>query len=348
MTMRFSTEAIAKSALMRHHAVAPLTHYSGIVTLHGLVNLAEITGSRELRNLACEWLKPFYSGEVTKVGGAYDKMYRCGGTASALLVKHGYLPEILPFLVKKAEELINEHPRDSHRLFGAPSKPEKIWIDTVFAVCPFLAVLGNLTGRQDFIDEALYQMRVFSELLIDRENGLYHQAMNYLGPDTPIMSEDHWSRGNGWAALGLAELIVELPENAEMRKLFTDLMVAASRVQDENGLWHQEMTMFDSYVETSGTGFLLYAIGRGLERGVLPNEFRDIFLKGLRGYLGYIALDGSVYHTCLGCLAPGQGRIEDYLNRGWARNDTHAFGPVVLAFGQALRLGITEIAPDAD
>ena len=341
--MAIPTEKTAETVFRRHQATASFEHYAGIVTLHGLVNLAENTGRSDLRELASKLLKPFYTGEVRKVGGIYDRMYRCGGTASALLVKYGMDKAALPALARKADELILEHPRDPHGLFGKIGAPEKIWIDTVFAVCPFLAVLGNLTGRQDYSDEAIHQIRGFTELLLDPQNGLYHQCMNFQGPGS--LNEDHWSRGNGWAALALAELIMELPDNTEIIRLYTGLMEACRKVQDEHGLWHQEMTRPDSYTETSGSGLILYAIGRGLERGFLPETYREVFLKGLRGMLGFIALDGSVYHACRSCLAPGRGRIDDYMAWPWVRNDIHAFGPVVLAFGQAIRLGIREIEP---
>ncbi len=338
---KLSSERIAETAVERHLEVCTLAHYAGIVTLHGLVNLAANTGRADLRKKSCALLKPFYSGEVKQVGGVYDKMYQCGGTASALLVKYGYAPEALDALTKKADELIKTHPRDPQGIFGKTEQPEKIWIDTVFAVCPFLAILGNLTGRGDFIEEAVRQMVETDKLLMNRETGLYHQSLNFAGPGK--LSEDHWSRGNGWGALALAELIVELPENEAIRTIYTELMAACVKFQDENGVWHQEMTRPDSYVETSGGGLILYAIGRGLELGVLPESFREPFVRGLKGYLSYIALDGSVFHTCRGCLCPGKGRIEDYMAREWIMNDIHSFGPVALAFGQALNLGITEI-----
>ena len=343
MNATFQTETIAERVLARHLAAAPLNHYAGIVTLHGLVNLAETTGRADLRRLSRDLLLPFYTGEIAKVGGAYDRMYRCGGNASALLVKYGIAPEALPALTAKAEELLRSHPRDAAGLFGYNQvETGKLWIDTVFAVCPFLAILGNLTGRREFIDEALHQMYGLAGLLRDRANGLFHQCINFRGPG--MISEDHWSRGNGWAALALAELVTELPEDRELAAFYADFMESCRRVQDDDGLWHQEMTRPDSYVETSGSGLILYAIGRGLERKLLPEDFRDAFLKGLRAYLGYIALDGSVFHTCIGCLAPGAGKVEDYMNREWKRNDIHSFGPAVLAFGQAYRLGIRELS----
>ena len=345
--MRISTEKIAETVFRQHRASAPFEHYAGIVTLHGLVNLAKNTGRTDLREVARELLKPFIGGQITRVGGIFDKLYRGGGNDSALLVKYGMATDdALPALIVKADELIQEHPRDAHGLFGKIGEPEKIWIDTAFAVCPFLAMVGNLAGRQDCIDEAVRQMRGFSEMLVDRRNGLYHQCMNFQGPGS--VSEDHWSRGNGWASLALAELTMELPDNGEILHLYTDLMEACVKVQDEDGLWHQEMTRPDSYAETSGTGLILYAMGRGLERGVLPESYRAVFLKGLRGLLGYIALDGSVYHACRSCLSPGLARMEDYVNWPWIRNDIHSFGPPVLAFGQALRLGVAEIDSTVD
>ena len=173
--MTFSTEKIAETVFRQHRASAPFEHYAGIVTLHGLVNLAENTGRTDLRDLAYELLKPFYRGEITRVpGGVFDKLYRGGGNASAMLVKYGMASDdALPALVVKADELIQGHPRDAHGLFGKIGAPEKIWIDTVFAVCPFLAIVGHLAGRRDYIDEAIRQMRGFSELLVDRKTGLF-------------------------------------------------------------------------------------------------------------------------------------------------------------------------------
>ena len=81
----------------------------------------------------------------------------------------------------------------------------------------------------------------------------------------------------------------------------------------------------------------------GLEKEVLPESVTERYMAGLRSYLDYVRPDGSVYHTCRGCRCPGRGRIIDYMARPPVLNDSHAFGPVTLAFGQALRLGITTI-----
>lgn len=336
---------VAETVLERHVATHSLHHYAGIVTLQGAVQLAVATGDDALRRRACALLRPFAAGKVPKVGGVYDKMYRCGGNATAWAVKTGLLPDALATAVAHADELLATHPRDPNGIFGKLDAPQRIWIDSAFAVCPFLALVGRLANRPEFIDEAVRQMVGMHDALLDRANGLYHQSLNFAGPGK--LSQDHWGRGNGWAALPLADLAVELPEDHperdRIRAMFLDHMEACRKVQDAQGMWHQEMTDFDSYVETSGTGLILYGMGRGLVHGVLPQTFLESFVNGLRGYLRYIALDGSVFHTCIGCLCPGDGSIEAYKARAWKLNDTHAFGPAVLAFTQALELGIETV-----
>jgi len=96
-------------------------------------------------------------------------------------------------------------------------------------------------------------------------------------------------------------------------------------------------------VETSGSALILYAFGAGLEAGVLNAAFRPAFEKGLSGLLRYISDDLDIYHTCRGCLCPGSGTKLEYMAMPPIVNDPHAFGPVVLAMGQAHLLGITEV-----
>lgn len=162
------------------------------------------------------------------------------------------------------------------------------------------------------------------------------------------MTQDHWSRGNGWGIFALTELIQELPSDhpryPEVAKEFQSLLNAIFAYQDDEGCWHQELTRPDSYVETSGAGLFLYALAAAQNKG-LNNHSQQIeqLLQGLRGLSRYIALDGSIHHTSQGCLSPGEGTIADYMARGPQVNDRHAFGPVSLAFGQAYINGLSDL-----
>jgi len=201
-----------------------------------------------------------------------------------------------------------------------------------------------------YIEDAWQQIHRLHLVLLDPEHGLYHQGRGFQGEG--VLSADHWSRGNGWAALSWAALVGHLPDDdprrPEIEKLFREFMAAAVRYQDADGMWRQEMTLHDerSYPETSGTGLLLFAMGVGIERGVLDASYRRHFLRGLRGYLRYIEPDGSVSHTCRGTLCPDDGSIQAYLKRPWVMNDPHAFGPAVLALVQAHRIGMEQIVTE--
>lgn len=342
---------IAELVLRRHFALATPARYSypEVLSLQAAANLEWTTGDGELREWNRNRLRPFLAGELTHRMGAY-RLYNLGGTATARLLQLGLLPEAEATVERGAEDLLRSCPRGPERFLayqtGAGRGPEQVWIDMVFATCPFLVFAGLHFGRDEYLEEAVDQLVAMHTLFHDPACGLYHQAVNIRGPGH--RTEDHWGRGNGWGILALCEVAAHLPSRSarrdRVRQLLRDHLEACLAHQDEEGMWHQELTEFDSYVETSGTGLILYALGVALEHGLCPPEWETPFRRGLRAYAGYIALDGSVHNCCIGCMCPGEGTVADYRAREWRRNDHHAFGPAALAFGQALRLGIRELA----
>lgn len=341
-----STLELAANAFQWHTEGHPLTHYTGILSLHGYARLALVDRAAYLAAARAQLL-PFVRDE--REFHANFTNYYCGGNGTAFLLWQGDLPEAEAAVRHYAEDLITNAPRDDDGIFSMPNRPrhDMIWIDVVFAVTPFLLFAGLAYGEDSYIEEACQQTRKMIDVLRDPANGLLHQARGFVAPGH--ITKDHWSRGNGWGIYALAELVNYLPDDdprrAEAARKFVDLVEACLQVQDDAGMWHQEMTDLDrSYVETSGTGLILYALGVGIECDLLPDATREALLRGLRGYLDYIRLEnGSVYHTCRGNLSPGDGSILAYKAVPPVLNDPHAFGPVTLAFGQAAKLGIESI-----
>ncbi len=316
-------------------------HYSGVLLMHGLARLAIVSGEKLIMEQTRSYLEPFLKAKEDYY--ANFKNYYCGGNAAAYLLFKGYFSEAEKNVRKYAEELINHAPRDSQGIFCHPRFPgeERIWIDVAFAVTPFLLYAGRYFEEERYIEEAWQQTAKMVNILRNSETGLLHQCRNFRGPGH--MSEDHWSRGNGWGIFALTELVNDLAEDDRRRpgaeKMFCDLCRSCLDFQDTDGMFHQEMTDHTSYVETSGSGLILYAFGVGIEKGLLDNNFRTAFEKGIRSSLSYIGVDGSVHNTCPGCLCPGQGTKEDYKNKPAVLNDTHGFGPPVFSLGQAVALG---------
>ncbi|MFW5864312.1 MAG: glycoside hydrolase family 88/105 protein [bacterium] len=320
-------------------------HYSGLLLLHGLARWGVLCDDKALVERARQHLEPFVRGE--KDFYANFKNYYCGGNAAAYLLAEGQLPEVEEDVRRYAEELMTEAPRDSEGIFSHPRFPgeERIWIDVAFAVTPFLLYAGRHFDEEKYIEEAWQQTAKMVRVFRNEETGLLHQSRNFRGKGH--MSEDHWGRGNGWGIFALTELVNGLakddPRRPEAEGMFTDLCRSCLRVQDCDGMFHQELTDHDSYVETSGTGLILYAFGVGIGKGLLDERFREALEKGIRASLSYIGVDGSVHNTCPGCLCPGDGTKEDYKRKAPVLNDTHAFGSPIFSMGQAVALGIENI-----
>jgi len=198
------------------------------------------------------------------------------------------------------------------------------------------ARLGVITGDPVFFDAAARYILKFRKML-DPETGLFYQGWSYpvnkMGT-TPVV----WGRGSGWWAWGAAVTLSHLPRShprwREIHDLFLRNMAALKRWQDTAGLWHQSVDHWDSWPETSGTGLIVSAMARGVRLGFLPEEYRDVALKGLEGLKGYVDSDGIVRHCCVGTGA--QDTAHDYYARPMPPQDPHAPGPVIGAAAEVM------------
>ncbi len=344
------TAALATAFALKHKAVhGHLDHYTGTVTLHGLARLASEVGGAEALSLIRDELKPFLAGE--RDFACNFPNYLCGGNATAWMLYRGLLPEAAEKVRFYAEELLNDAPKDPQGILQkGDGAPGRIWIDVAFAVTPFLIFAGMALNEERYVEEGVRQTFRMVDVFRNAERGLLHQSRGFNGPGR--LSEDHWSRGNGWGAYALCELACQLPEGHPHKSESVDRLKAllnhALTFQNEQGLWHQEMTWNSyrpaSYVETSGSALLLYALGAGLHAGIADDGWEAAYRQGLRGLRRYITPDFDVFHTCKGCLCPGDGSKLDYAAMPPVVNDPHAFGPLVLCYGQAAVLGITTLS----
>ncbi|MBQ8509961.1 MAG: glycoside hydrolase family 88 protein [Clostridia bacterium] len=326
-------------------AVNPqVNHYFGIIANYGLVRLAELGGADDIA-LAQEILSTF----PDKVAHPHYNFpsYAVCGIAKARAVRDGISPDEEQIRIY-ADELMTA-PRGENGIISMPSRPDRIWIDVATAVTPFLLFAGLHFGETRYIDEAVHQTLAMYRIFLDPSCGLLHQSKNFCGEGK--ISEDHWSRGNGWGLLPLAELCANLPADHPRRQECIDAfrahMLALLPYQSKNGMWRQEITVDSpkSYEETSGTGLILYAMGMGLELNLLGERFRTVFEAGIRGLCSIsVREDGAIDNSCPGCLCPGDGSIDAYLHHKLPfRDEPHGAGSVILALVQAHRLGMKDI-----
>lgn len=337
---------IADAVIAKAPSCLDYGHYAGTVFTHGLAEYTLLTGCG--KDLTESIARSFAGGEAKGYGSFI--CYETGSTMLPLMACNGavYASNAVS---ETAARMWTQQPRNEDGLMVPPwCDPSKnpLFIDCVLAVTPYFLYAGLLEDNQEYIDYAARMtLDTFRELR-DPETGLVNQARGVMWMERGQKTTDCWSRGNGWGSIALGVLLKSFPKDNPLRgkidALAKDFFSAAVRFQDSDGLWHQEMTFADSYPEISGTGLLLYGLGRAIEAGVLDRkEYLPAFRKGIGGMLMYVDADGNIGNTCSGCLAWGDGGKEAYAAHEYYCNEPHAFGPVLLALTEAIALGINEV-----
>ena len=133
--------------------------------------------------------------------------------------------------------------------------------DSVFMGTVIVAQAGALTGDRRYFDMADRHLRYMEKLDL-RADGLYrHQPA----------TDAAWGRGNGFAALGLALTLSELPHDhegyAHALQSYRALMAALLPFQTRDGLWRNVIDYPAAYPEFSATAMIGFAMQRGLQNG---------------------------------------------------------------------------------
>ena len=330
-----------------------LGHYMGTCLYHGMADLALASGRQEDMDRVMNILSAIASGEIPIKYKAFID-YEIGGQSAALLAYKGQ-ESLMPAVKQCAAKMWAEQPRTPDGVMTGPDPyfvaNNSYWIDIAFTVTPFFLYAGLLEGNTEYVDFAAFEALKMCEDLYDPSCGLFHQGYRHKNCPEGV-DEAHWSRANGWMSMALGCLLRDYPRDG---RYWEDILSwsekfyeAVCRYQDEDGMWHQEMTDLSSYVETSGSGQLLAGIGAAISSGAIDRQkYMPCFERGLKGLLSWVDPDGSVGHCCRGNLVPGTGKIEDLLPIHWYYNENHVFGPVVLALAQALELGIRKVRLDS-
>uniref|UniRef100_UPI002595F875 glycoside hydrolase family 88 protein n=1 Tax=uncultured Parabacteroides sp. TaxID=512312 RepID=UPI002595F875 len=156
---------------------------------------------------------------------------------------------------------------------------------------------------------------------LQRTKGLFYHA-----PDIP----NFWSRGNGWVAAGMTELLKVLPENHPDRKRILDgyvnMMSTLKEYQRRDGMWNQLIDQADCWAETSGSAMFTYAIITGIKKGWLDRtEYTPIARKAWLALVPYINGEGDVTEVCVGTNKKNDKQY--YYDRPRAIGDYHGQAP---------------------
>ena len=266
-------------------------------------------------------------------------------------------------VAEAAEKLIANGHRNADGLFDDPVYPGHLSTEIMAMTIPALAFAGKSSGNSAFFDEAVRQYEGYASVLYDPAAKLWHPgylpgkaggAMWRSWDKSPLTQKLNlretgvfpgcWGRGEGYALFALSELVFELPDDhvkkTELLAVREQMLEGLLQYQDSNGMWHQVLNDWGSYPETSGTAWILYAMGRLLKRiKTAAPLFLAPYQKGLAGMGRYLAWDGSLFNVSIGCICPGgRGTAADYALLGWHKDEPAGCAPVLLALQQAAQI----------
>ncbi|MEO7534307.1 MAG: glycoside hydrolase family 88 protein [Ferruginibacter sp.] len=222
----------------------------------------------------------------------------------------------------------------------ARMRPQKntLWLDDLYMGVPALAQMGKLTGDTKYFDDAVLQVKQFSERMFNKEKGLY---MHGWVESMETHPEFRWARANGWALLTKADLLDVLPENhpgrAFVLQQFKAHIKGLAAYQSDKGFWHQLLDRNDSYLETSATAIYAYCIAHACNKGwISPVTYAPMAMLAWNAVATKINDKGQVEGTCV-----GTGMAFDpafYYHRPVNVFAAHSYGPVILAAAEMYRM----------
>lgn len=297
----------------------PASFYTGVMAAY------QATGDEKYLNEATKWSES--NGWQPGPRPRHADDHACGQTYLDIFALKGNPDMIAP--IKAIFDSLIADPLPGHEDWS--------WCDALFMAPPTLARLGATTGEKKYF-EFLHEMYWdTADYLFDRSAGLFYRDQRSFYQRTEHGKKVFWSRGNGWVMGGIARIVPFIPIKDNKRDWYIELLKTMAQsiapLQGSDGLWRSSLLDAEEFPapETSGSGFICFALAWGINNGYLDTEnYLPIVIKAWRGLVGSIHEDGR-----LGWVQPiGKGPEEVTFE------DTQAYGAgaFLLAGSELLKL----------
>ena len=305
---------IARLMARRYPSTPGISYIPALAWVHTL-RVAAMDGDASLREKVMTEVRPWLSGEQPLFGDRVSYAAIAGTmifSEIARLSDAGAAGDAAARLAAEGVALAaaETSPGEGEHASG--------WSDDFF--------LGTIAairaGDEDGLAAAVRLVLATAARLQQPDGLLHHDAA------APIA----WGRGNGFGALGLAELLTALPDDHPDRAGILDIhrrhLEAMRAQQAPDGMWRQIVDVPGSYRETSVTAMTLTAMARGIRRGWLDESYRPVVDRAWRALLAHVADDGTLVDVC---FSTGAGPTErHYLDRPAVNGADDRGGAMVL------------------
>jgi len=296
------------------------------------------------------WQK--YTFGTTIKTGSITKLMRlkmlddCGAMGTALLEtvmqhKCKVTPNIQQMIDIFGNYVANVQARLPDGAFWRPKSEfsPTIWVDDIYMGLPFLVKWAEYTKDNTHLTDAAKQIISYASYLQDDKDGIFYHGY-YVKEKRRSCCK--WGRGNGWAAVGISEVLSALPKDHPqyryVLKIYKMQMAGLKKYQADDGLWHQVLDHpeLSFGTETSCSAEFTYAIARGLNKGWLDKSYLAVVKKAMKGLRGRISESGGINKVCKSTVI--EDNLEYYNNRPIRDNDHHGHGLMLLALTEVYRL----------
>jgi unsaturated rhamnogalacturonyl hydrolase len=301
----------AAADVLTRHPFA-VWHYGDSIGFEGLLAASDLLGDARFEAFALGvvkgWIpraKPYRELDNTAPGHAICVLYERSGDEDLLaaaeeLAEHLCSRRRLEGVYVAFERAPLRAPYGG----GALSPEETVLLDDpgagVFVDClhfdaPFLTHLGIVSGSISLVDAGAEQALALTRLLQQPDGSFAHF---YLERTDQTYGRG-WGRGQGWALLGLLDVLEWLPPGHPSRDALVDafqrLAGALAISQSSDGHWGTPIGDATSFHETSTALFVAAGFTRGIRLGLLSPELEPIAATAWDAGLAAVAPDGTMH-----------------------------------------------------
>jgi unsaturated rhamnogalacturonyl hydrolase len=148
-----------------------------------------------------------------------------------------------------------------------------MYVDCLHFDPPFLVHLGTLLDDHEMVDTGARQALAYVSMLQEAESGLFHHFWLARTRRPHVLG---WARGQGWALLGLLDVLEHLPRHhpawPRLLEAMRSLSAAMVRLQRPDGSWWALAQDRSSGPESSTAAFMAAGLRRAVDRGWLERD----------------------------------------------------------------------------
>ena len=269
--------------------------YPEVCTAYGSMRFTDATGDKEL----LDKLIARYQSIVSDNGQTPDGVRLVQRPTNVDSSVFGILPlEIYLLnhddkylaLGKKSADAQWENPRED-----GLTRQTRFWIDDMWMITSLQLQAYRATKDAAYLDRDAKEMVAYLDKL-QQPSGLFYHGEG---------AEHYWGRGDGWVAVGMAEMLLTLPpdhpQRARIMDGYTKMMAALLKNQSDTGMWRQLIDQPDAWPETSCTGMFTFAMAVGVKQGWLDAaEYKEPTRKAWIALCGYLDDKANVKEVCEG------------------------------------------------